>query len=167
MHFLSALVATTAAFAVPALAGPLPEDVAPTKIEARAPFVTCRPTLAGTNTVKPYRVDVARAQSQARVAGLKEGISGDPHRYFNGDNLRFGVTNCDKAGSILLEYPIYWVGKNGDWQKDVKTEKQPGGATPIRTVYANVNGAIIFCGVMTHSSVTAENQGTQRFQRCT
>ncbi|KAL8364885.1 hypothetical protein RB595_003934 [Gaeumannomyces hyphopodioides] len=167
MHFLAALVAATAAFADLAVAGPLPQADAPSKVEARAPLVTCRPRLEGKTTVKTYTVDVARAQAQARVGGLTTGKSGDPHRYMNGDNLRFGKNNCDKSGAILWEYPIYWEGVKGDWQKDTKTDKQPNGATPIRTVYANVNGGIFFCGVMTHSTVTSNNQGKSFFQLCT
>ncbi|KAL8388924.1 hypothetical protein RB595_009024 [Gaeumannomyces hyphopodioides] len=195
MRFLTAFIATTAAFAAPALANPLPEDVTPSKIEARAPvcpkptpyktlaagplsprltpsawhqqFVTCSATLVGGNTPRQYTVDVARAQAQALIAGMSTGKSGDPHRYFNTDGLAFGKNNCDRARALLMEYPIYWRGVAGDWQKDVLTARQPNGATPIRAVYANVNGAVIFCGVMTHSEVTPQNQGTARFRLCT
>lgn len=111
-------------------------------------------------------MDEAVARAQAKKAGLTTGKSGDPHRYFNGDHIVFNVHNCDKPGAILWEYPIYWVGKNFEWQKDTKTDKQPGGPTPIRVVYSNSNGGIEYCGTMTHAFVNAQNQGLGFFQRC-
>ncbi|KAM5354692.1 hypothetical protein ACJ41O_001339 [Fusarium nematophilum] len=163
MKFLALI---TAAFAlnVPALAVPVEANTV--SLEARDPFVFCKPKLNGKE--KSFKVDVAVAQAQARKAGLTTGKSGDPHRYFNGDKLVFGVNNCDKASAILWEYPIYWVEKKGvEWEKDVKTDKQRGGSTPIRVVYSNSNGGIEYCGVMTHSTVNANNQGSAFFQKCT
>lgn len=112
-------------------------------------------------------MDVATAQTQARKAGLSTGKSGDPHRYHNGDKISFGAHGCDKKDAVLWEFPVYWVGKNAEWAKDVKTDKQPGGPTPLRVVYANSNGGIQYCGVMTHSEVNDRNQGLKFFQKCT
>ncbi|KAM4056756.1 hirsutellin A toxin [Hirsutella rhossiliensis] len=148
----------------PALAAPVEADGV--RLEERAPIVTCKPKLNG-KTEKIFKVDVATAQAEARTAGLTTGKSGDPHRYFNGDHINFGVHNCDKKDAILWEYPIFWVGKNARWEKDVKTDKQKGGATPIRVVYANSNGGVQYCGVMTHSEVNDKNQGLKFFQKCT
>ncbi|KLU91503.1 hypothetical protein MAPG_10021 [Magnaporthiopsis poae ATCC 64411] len=167
MRFLAALAAATAIFAGPALAGPVPVTEVRSGLEQRAATVTCRPKLEGKNTVKTFTVDLARAESAARNAGLTTGKSGDPHRYHNGDGLVFNKNNCDKKDAILWEYPVYWEGIKGDWQKDTKTDKQPNGPTPLRAVYANANGGIVFCGVMTHSTVTAKNQGKAFFQLCT
>ncbi|KAJ2969936.1 hypothetical protein NQ176_g8419 [Zarea fungicola] len=155
---------TTAIFALATATGAF---AAPTAeiVEDRAATVTCRPTLNG--QIKPFRVDLGTAQSEARRVGLAPGKSGDPHRYFNGDGIHWGVQNCDKPGAILLEYPIYQIGKNAQWQKDTLTSAQKGGPTPLRTVFANANGGVVFCGVMTHSQVNAQNQGLSHFSHCT
>nr|WGM57858.1 hirsutellin [Culicinomyces clavisporus] len=160
MKFLTALFA--AAVCAPVLAAPVEADAV--TLDKRVEIVNCRPLHNG--RPKLFRVDVDVARAQARAAGLTTGRSGDPHRYFNGDNLRFGVHNCDKRDAILWEYPIYWVGKNAVWQKDTRTDRQPGGPTPLRVVYSNSNGGVQFCGVMTHSVVNDQNQGLNFFQRC-
>ncbi|KAJ9491097.1 hypothetical protein VN97_g2165 [Penicillium thymicola] len=111
--FIGVLLAA-AALNTPVLAGPVPEQ-AEKKLDERAPSqlsLFCAPrSNTATSPVKNFRVDVAVAQAQARKAALTTGKSGDPHRYFSGDHLVFDVHNCDKAGAILWEYPIYWVGK--------------------------------------------------------
>lgn len=192
MRFLAALTAATAIFAGSALAGPVPNTDVGGRLEERAPFVTCSPTLEGSGassskgkgkgkaskpTVKTFKVDLAAAEASVRAAGITTGTSGDPHRYHNGDGIVFNKNNCDKKDSILWEFPVYWVGfkKEGvkqkdidkGWLKDGKSGQQPLGSTPLRGVYANVNGGIYFCGVMTHSTVTANNQGKGFFQLCT
>ncbi|OAQ65109.1 hirsutellin A toxin [Pochonia chlamydosporia 170] len=165
MKFFATLL-TAAALNTPVLAGPVAELVE-NNLEERAPFVNCRPRLNNAaGPIRNFQVDVAVAQAQARKAGFTTGKSGDPHRYYNGDGLVFNIYNCDKAGAMLWEYPIYWVGKNAEWEKDTKTDRQPGGPTPIRVVYANNNGGIVYCGVMTHSIVTNNNQGQGFFQLC-
>nr|AJF93387.1 hirsutellin toxin [Hirsutella thompsonii]AJF93388.1 hirsutellin toxin [Hirsutella thompsonii] len=163
MKAFTAILASAALFAT-GLAAPASEATSVNSLEERAPIVTCRPKLDGRE--KPFKVDVATAQAQARKAGLTTGKSGDPHRYFAGDHIRWGVNNCDKADAILWEYPIYWVGKNAEWAKDVKTSQQKGGPTPIRVVYANSRGAVQYCGVMTHSKVDKNNQGKEFFEKC-
>ncbi|KFG78708.1 hirsutellin A toxin [Metarhizium anisopliae] len=157
MKFLAALLAA-AALNAPALAGPV----------TRADTVICEPRQdTETGKIKKFKVDVGVAEDQAKKAGLITGKSGDPHRYMNGDKINFGIHNCDKEGAILWEYPIYWVGKKAEWMKDEKTDRQPGGPTPIRVVYANNNGNIVYCGVMTHAVVKSNNQGEKFFLKCT
>lgn len=114
-------------------------------------------------------MDLATAASEARRAGLVPGLSGDPHRFMNGEGIKWGVRNCDLNGAILFEFPVYKVGIKKTWQKDAKTKGQT--PTDIRTVYANVNGGIVFCGVMTHNKINIpiEKQGKNAppFIHCT
>lgn len=97
-------------------------------------------------------------------AGLAEGKSGDPHVYGNTDKLHWGVGACDKNSAHLLEYPIFWEGDKTEWKKDEYTSLQ--NKTPIRVVFANANGASVYCGVMTHSKVSATHQGEDFFTKC-
>lgn len=97
-------------------------------------------------------------------AGLTTGSSGDPHPYSNTDKLHWGVGACDKPSAHLLEYPVFWDGEKAEWKKDEYTKLQ--GKTPIRVVYANANGAPVYCGVMTHSKVTKEHKGEAFFVKC-
>jgi hypothetical protein len=128
-------------------------------------FVFCNPK-TNTSPVKSFKVDVDNAQAQAKVAGFTTGKSGDPHGYENGDKINWGVNNCDDGKSPLFEYPIFWEGaKQKEWQKDTKSKSQE--KTPIRVVYANKNGAIDYCGIMTHSEVDKNFQGKDFFQKCT
>ncbi|KAF5620717.1 hirsutellin A [Fusarium sp. NRRL 25303] len=86
---------------------------------------------------------VAVAKAQAKEAGPPTSKSGDPHHYHNGDNIIFGVHNCDKEYAILWEYPIYWVDKEGaEWKKDVKIDKQKQGSNPIRVVSSKSKSAV-------------------------
>ncbi|KAG8424708.1 hypothetical protein J3458_001480 [Metarhizium acridum] len=143
--------------AAPVLAGPI----------TRADTVTCEPRLdSETGKIKKFRVDVGVAEDQARKAGFTTCRSGDPHRYMNGDNIEFGSHNCDKEGAILWKYPIYRVDKKAGWQKEEKTDRQPGGPTPIRVVCANNNGNIVYCGVMTHDVVKNNYHGEKSFLKC-
>lgn len=116
------------------------------------------------------KIDTEWATGQARKAAFDDKTkSGDPHRYMNGDHLAFPPYHCNLPTTALFEYPVYWIGhneKNPEWIKDRKTTDQPGGPTPLRVVYANVNGAVYFCGVMTHATVTADYRGEGRFYRC-
>jgi len=97
-------------------------------------------------------------------AGLNTGKSGDPHVYGNTDKIKWGVGACDKAGAHLLEYPVFWEGQKTNWEKNEYTALQ--GKTPIRVVYANANGAAVYCGVMTHAKVTKEFKGEDYFVKC-
>lgn len=114
--------------------------------------------------MKSYKVNVAHAESEARKAGLAPGKSGDPHRFENREALHFGVYNCDKHGSILLEYPIFRDGEGKNWMKDVPTKEQS--ATPIRTVLSNSHGGFVWCGVMAHEAVNKRGRGRGSFKRC-
>ncbi|KAN0075657.1 Ribonuclease/ribotoxin [Elaphomyces granulatus] len=127
-------------------------------------YVYCRPVINASNT-RSFKVDVDNAQSQAKAAGFTAGKSGDPHGYGNGDHIIWGVTNCDDGRSPLFEYPVFWEGaKQKEWQKDTRTSSQE--KTPIRVVYANKNGGIVYCGIMTHSEVLVNHQGMAFFQQC-
>ncbi|KAJ5127426.1 hirsutellin A toxin [Penicillium atrosanguineum] len=158
MKLLASLV-TAVALNASVLAASATDSAAFT-LEERAP-----PKLNSTHD-KLFKVDVAVAKTQAKKAGLTTGKSGEPHRYYNGDHIHFGVHNCDKRDAILWEYPIYWVDKRAEWEKDVKTTYQKGGPTPIRAVYANSNGGIEYCGVMTYTIVNDKNQGSGFFTKC-
>ncbi|KAF2998981.1 hypothetical protein E8E13_007551 [Curvularia kusanoi] len=139
-------------------------------LEARAVTVTCTPTSNQSKT-KNFIVDVAYAKGQVSKAAFKTGKSGDPHAYNGGDNIIWGVKECDVKKAPLWEYPVFWQGTKGksgqlEWEKDVKTDKQKM-KTPIRVVYVNQNGGAKYCGIMTHSEVTADFQGQKFFQHCT
>lgn len=83
----------------------------------------------------------------------------------NGDSIHWGVDNCDNGKNPLFEYPIFWKGANQkEWKKDTKTKDQD--KTPIRVVYANKNGGVSYCGVMTHSEVDKNYQGKGFFEKC-
>lgn len=114
------------------------------------------------------------AKEQMKIAGFQAGRSGDPHPYGGSDGIVWGNEACDKKNApYLLEYPVFWVGSSGKtgqlaWEKDVKTEVQSlKQRTPLRVVYANQNGGFIYCGIMTHSEVTADFQGKDFFTKCT
>jgi len=127
-------------------------------------YVYCKPKTNASN-IKSFKVDVDNAKSQAKVAGFTAGKSGDPHGYGNGDHIHWGVTNCDDGKSPLFEYPVFWEGaKQKEWKKDTKTSSQE--KTPIRVVYANKNGGIVYCGIMTHSEVDKDYQGKAFFEKC-
>jgi hypothetical protein len=127
-------------------------------------YVYCQPK-TNTSPVKSFKVNVGNARAQAKVAGFTGGKSGDPHGYGNGDRINWGVNNCDDGKSPLFEYPVFWDGaKQTQWQKDTKSKDQ--GKTPIRVVYANKNGGIVYCGIMTHSEVDKNYQGKDFFQKC-
>ncbi|KAF1937091.1 hypothetical protein EJ02DRAFT_459001 [Clathrospora elynae] len=139
-------------------------------LEARADTVTCKPK-DNKSDVKSFKVDVSYAKGQASKAGLKAGKSGDPHEYHNGDNINWGVKECDVKNAPLWEYPVFWVGSKAgnsqlEWEKDVKTDKQKK-KTPIRVVFVNQNGGAKYCGVMTHSEVAKDYQGKKFFEKCT
>jgi len=112
-------------------------------------------------------VDIAKAQQQMHKAGMSGGKSGDPHKYNNGDNIDWQNQNCNNKKNILMEYPIYWEQKKSgqqEWRKESISKGQD--STPLRAVWANMNGGFVFCGVMTHKEVTADFQGRGFFQRC-
>ncbi|KAN0072018.1 Ribonuclease/ribotoxin [Elaphomyces granulatus] len=162
MQFTKAFLAL-ALVAAPIFAAPtaVAEDG---QLGSRATTVNCKPKTNASN-IKSFKVDVDNAQSQAKVAGFTAGKSGDPHGYGNGDKISWGVTNCDDGKSPLFEYPVFWEGaKQKEWQKDTKSSSQE--KTPIRVVYANKNGGIVYCGIMTHSNVDKDYQGKGAFEKC-
>jgi hypothetical protein len=125
-------------------------------------YVFCKPN---NSPVKSFKVDVDNAKAQAKVAGFTPGGSGDPHIYENRDRINWGVPNCDNGKNPLFEYPVFWEGaKQKQWQKDTKSKDQE--KTPIRVVYANTRGGIVYCGIMTHSEVDKDFQGKAYFQKC-
>ena len=97
-------------------------------------------------------------------AGLNTGKSGDPHVYGNTDRLHWGVDACGKPSAHLLEYLVLWEGQKANWEKNEYTALQR--KTPIRVVYANSNGAVVYCGVMTHAKVMKELNGEDYFVKC-
>ncbi|KAH6644823.1 Ribonuclease/ribotoxin [Boeremia exigua] len=171
MHYPSVVVVV---FAACTLAAPAPiafsaDSPEASSLEARDDTVTCSPKSNKSDT-KKFKVDVSYAKSQASKAALITGISGDPHNYGGGDNIEWGVRECDVKDAPLWEYPVFWQGSKGrsgqlEWDKDLKTSKQKM-KTPLRVVYVNQNGGAKYCGIMTHSEVTDEYQGKDFFQRC-
>lgn len=114
-------------------------------------------------------MDAYKAKVQAGKAGITKGKSGDPHRYYNGEGLKWDFHGCDDSLD-LWEYPVFAIGDKQDaWQKDTKTSKQE--ETAIRAVSANMNGGAKFCGVMVHEliNVPPAAQGTNAppFIKCT
>ncbi|KAJ5361985.1 hirsutellin A toxin [Penicillium brevicompactum] len=142
-------------------------EPAANQLDELARIVTCTPRFKQPGgRIKQYQVDVGYAQAQAKKGGFREGRTGYPHRYKNHERLVFGTYNCDKARAHLMEYPIYWNGNGNEWQKDGDKKKQPGRYTPIRVVYANQNGALIYCGVMTHEFWFKNRHGAGDFKLC-
>lgn len=73
-------------------------------------WVTCRPTNNESGT-RFFGVNTADASQQASKAGLKNGKSGDPRRYYNGakkgdhhngNALHFGIADCDSKDAELM-----------------------------------------------------------------
>jgi hypothetical protein len=65
--------------------------------------------------------------------------------------------------------PIYWNDKKKEWSKDALSQDK----TPLRVVYyldknapAGSSKRLKVCGVMTHSTVDANNEGKDSFQKC-
>lgn len=64
-----------------------------------------------------------------------------------------------------MEYPIFWRNaRQATWRKDDLKSSQA--KTPVRVAYANVNGGVVYCGIMVHATVAADYSGTGRFLRC-
>lgn len=127
-------------------------------------FVLCKPS-KNTSGIKSFKVDIANAKAQGQSAGFKAGKSGDPHGYNSGDGIVWGVDNCDNKKNPLFEYPVFWdTAAQKEWKKGTKSKDQ--GKTPIRVVYANKNGGISYCGIMTHSEVDKTYQGKGFFEHC-
>ncbi|KAH5426431.1 hypothetical protein HBI47_118860 [Parastagonospora nodorum] len=147
----------------------LPFDESSNDLVARADKYTCKPE-NNESDVKSFAVSEKRAEEQVKVAMFTAGTSGDPHQYGNGDGIKWGVKGCDKKGdkkNQLYEYPIFWDTAKMEWKKDELSKTQE--KTPLRVVYfedkGNSNRPKI-CGVMTHSKVEKNFQGTAFFQKC-
>ncbi|KAN0072031.1 Ribonuclease/ribotoxin [Elaphomyces granulatus] len=165
MHFTKAFLAL-ALVAAPIFAAPaaVAED---DHLESRATYVFCRPMKDASNMkTSGFKVDVDNAKRLAQAAGFIPGKSGDPYGYENGDNLNWGVLNCEGKNNPLFEYPIFWEGSKlqQEWKKDTKSNQQA--KTPIRVVYANKEGSFIYCGIMTHQEVDKDYQGKGAFELC-
>lgn len=141
--------------------------------------------------VKTFSVDEGRALAEMKAAGFTSGPSGDPHHFVNGivagteqKEVIWGVPNCDKNTSVLMEYPVYvsciplmstsfltnltffvkWQNAPRgvtSWDKNAKAKKQLN--TPLRVVFAVKEGCQIYCGVMGHSEVDANFAGRGNF----
>ncbi|KAH8684211.1 Ribonuclease/ribotoxin, partial [Tricladium varicosporioides] len=126
--------------------------------------IICKPN-KNTTPVKTFRVDVDHAIAQAKFAGFKSGASSYPHGFGNVERIRWNVQNCDAKNAILNEYPVYWDTAKKDWEKEKKTNAQ--GKTPIRVVYANQNGGVVYCGLMVHTTVEGKDFAMSRdFKKC-
>ncbi|KAL2000167.1 hypothetical protein VTN02DRAFT_3466 [Thermoascus thermophilus] len=159
--FLSLALVAASVFAAPAA---VEDGISTAPLEDRATSVICKPK-TNTSPTKSFNVDVDNARQQAQGAVFQSGKSGYPHRYMNGDKIHWGVDNCDNGKNPLFEYPVFWKGsKQKEWKKDTKTKDQD--KTPLRVVYANKNGGVSYCGVMTHSEVDKSYQGKGFFQKC-
>lgn len=102
---------------------------------------------------------MATAQAQMKAAGLQEGRSGDPHRFHNTEKFHWNVPACDKPSAHLMEYPVFPTTSSKTWDKDELTKNQD--ITAIRVVFANANGAAVYCGMMVHDTIDVpdEDQG--------
>lgn len=98
---------------------------------------------------KTWTVSVVTAKAEMHKAGIStQGKSGYPHPYRNHDKLDWTVVTCKKTNIDLLEYPIFWQG-HAPIDNARKTAQQA--SSPLRVVYANDRGMMVYCGVMTHS----------------
>ncbi|KAJ2988679.1 hypothetical protein NUW58_g3851 [Xylaria curta] len=133
-------------------------------LAARDTIVTCVPKKNDSPT-KSFKVSVDNGKSQAQVAGFSTGKSGYPHLFENKEGLKWGVRECDEANVALEEYPLFWSGaKQSEWKKDVKKSDQD--KTPIRVIYANKSGAVVYCGIVVHGTVAADYSGSDAFVKC-
>ncbi|KAI1394269.1 Ribonuclease/ribotoxin [Hypoxylon trugodes] len=167
MHFTHAILSL--AFAVAPLSAAPVEDAGVAQgpgLFARVEYVNCLPAKNQSPQKNGFKVSVDNAKNEAGVAKFQTKTkSGDPHRYQNTDKLNWGVSDCDDANSELWEYPVFWEGANQKtWRINDKTKNQD--KTPIRVVYANNNGNVVYCGIMTHSEVDSNYQGKGYFQKC-
>lgn len=67
----------------------------------------------------------------------------------------------------LIVDPIFWDSFRAEWKKNDLSKKQE--KTPLRVVYyedKGNNGRPKICGVMTHSNVEKNYQGTSFFTKC-
>jgi hypothetical protein len=74
------------------------------------------------SSVRSFKVDVSYAKDQASKASFKSGKSGDPHAYHGGDNISWGVNECDFKDAPLFEYPVFWVSSGSTAMTDVTTD---------------------------------------------
>ncbi|RAH84635.1 hypothetical protein BO86DRAFT_306603, partial [Aspergillus japonicus CBS 114.51] len=95
-----------------------------------------------------WKVSVATAKVEMEKAGIShQGKTGYPHPYHNHQKLNWSVATCKKANIDLLEYPVFWE-RHASIYNTKKTNQQAH--SPIRVVYANDGGVMVYCGVMTH-----------------
>jgi hypothetical protein len=81
--------------AVPVFALPVVENS--NDLVTRAGTYTCKPKVSE-SSVKSFTVSEDRAVAQVNIAMYTAGKSGDPHKYGNGDKIKWGVKGCDKTG---------------------------------------------------------------------
>lgn len=100
MHFTKTLLALALA-SVSVLALPVDEIEANALIPRDSTY-TCKPD-KNDSGVKKFTVKESRALAQAKVALYEAGKSGDPHRYYNGDGIQWGVKGCNKKDAVIWE----------------------------------------------------------------
>ncbi|KAK7917599.1 hypothetical protein PG985_011207 [Apiospora marii] len=166
MHFSQTLLTLALVASISAH----PVDGSGSHLLERDDKYSCKPK-ENDSSIKTFTVSEDRAKKQAAAGAFEAGKSGDPHKYGNGDGIKWGVKGCDRTGKDkyqLWEYPIYWDSKGKEWNKD-KLSKDQDGKTPLRVVYfkdpGNSNRPKV-CGVMTHSEVDKDFQGKKFFQKC-
>ncbi|KAI8303329.1 hypothetical protein K4K61_007186 [Colletotrichum sp. SAR11_59] len=174
MHFIKTLI-PLALFTVPILAVPTPATE--NGLEARAPpksapkqapkkpaTVTCTPTKSKAKE-KKFVVEIEKVKIEATNAGFAAGKSSYPHVFGNQEKINWGVEACTSGKPTLYEYPVFWQGYKGAvWQKDEKVKNQ--NVSPLRVVYANSKGSVVYCGVMTHVEVSKDYRGSKEFKKC-
>ncbi|KAI0438911.1 Ribonuclease/ribotoxin [Xylaria telfairii] len=166
MQFTQGLVALFFLVA-PALCAPTEGNLvsAADALAARDTTVTCRP-MTNHSPTRNFRVSVDNAKSQARAVKFKTGRSDYPHRFGNMEHIHWGVRQCDEAKADLEEYPVFWSGsRQREWRADDKKSDQE--KTPIRVMYANARGTVVYCGIVTHDTVGSDYAGSGNFSKCT
>lgn len=112
------------------------------------------------------------AKAEMEKAGIsRQGKTGYPHPYLNHQRLDWSVGTCKKTNIDLLEYPVFWQ-RYAPIDNTKKTNEQAH--SPIRVVYANDGGVMVYCGVMTHEVAKTEHNvggqkswiGDKRFKIC-
>ncbi|KAF4930430.1 hypothetical protein CGCVW01_v000961 [Colletotrichum viniferum] len=152
MHFIKTLI-PLALFTAPIWAVPTPatED----SLEARASEAK----------KKKFVVEIEKVKIEATNAGFAAGKSSYPHVFGNQETINWGVKACTNGKPTLYEYPVFWQGYKGAvWQKDEKVKNQ--NVSPLRVVYTNSKGSVVYCGVMTHVEVSKDYRGSKEFKKC-
>lgn len=73
----------------------------------------CKPK-ENDSIIKVFTITEARAKAQAGAGAFMTGKSGDPHKYGNGDGIKWGVKGCDRTGKDKYQLwecklPLYTI----------------------------------------------------------